>query len=244
LWNKGGFDVYMIRIPKMQRLRISILALLAACSAVPLSPGDSYAQTATAPTPSATDIVVKVQDFYNKTQSFKSDFTQEFFVKAYNQKKTSKGKVTFSKPGRMYWEYDEPKDNRVVSDGTTLRVYEAQNRQMFEQPVDKSQYPAALSFLTGTGKLSDTFDFQVFAGDKMNFPGGHVLVGTPKQPTPAYQKVLLYVDAATFQVRRVMVLDGQGNRNRFDFSNPRVNEPVPPNQFQFTPPSGTSIVRP
>ena len=31
----------------------------------------------------------------------------------------------------------------------------------------------------------------------MNFPGGYVLVGTPKTPTPAYQKVLFYVDAAT-----------------------------------------------
>jgi outer membrane lipoprotein carrier protein len=207
---------------------------------------DSQAQPAqaAAATPNANDVVGKVQAFYNQTQSFKSDFTQEFFVKAYNQKKTSKGKVTFAKPGKMFWEYDEPKDNRVVSDGATLRVYEAQNRQMFEQPVDKSQYPAALSFLTGTGKLSDTFDFQIFAGDKMNFPGGYVLVGTPKQPTPAYQKVLLYVDAATYQVRRVMVLDGQGNRNRFDFANPRVNEPIAPNQFQFTPPPGTSVVRP
>ena len=231
---------------KMPRSLVSVLALALACAAVPLGATASYAQPAApqAATPNVNDVVVKVQDFYNKTQSFKSDFTQEFFVKAYNQKKTSKGKVTFAKPGKMHWEYAEPKDNRVVSDGTTLKVYEAQNRQMFEQPVDKSQYPAALSFLTGSGQLSQLFDFQIFAGDKMNFPGGYVLVGTPKQPTAAYQKVLLYVDAATFQVRRVMVLDGQGNRNRFDFANPRVNEPVPPNQFQFTPPPGTSVVRP
>jgi outer membrane lipoprotein carrier protein len=235
----------MLRTLKMRSF-VPLFALLVACTSVPLVAADSQAQPApaAAPTPNANDVVSKVQGFYNQTQSFKSDFTQEFFVKAYNQKKTSKGKVTFAKPGKMFWEYDEPKDNRVVSDGATLRVYEAQNRQMFEQPVDKSQYPAALSFLTGTGKLSDTFDFQIFGGDKMNFPGGYVLVGTPKQPTPAYQKVLLYVDAATYQVRRVMVLDGQGNRNRFDFANPRVNEPVAPNQFQFTPPPGTSIVRP
>ncbi len=41
-----------------------------------------------------------------------------------------------------------------------------------------------------------------------------------------------------------MVIDGQGNRNRFDFVNPRVNEPVPPTEFTFTPPPGTSVVRP
>jgi outer membrane lipoprotein carrier protein len=228
---------------------VPLLTLLVACTS-PLIARDAHADAtppasgSTAPLPAVGEVVGKVQSFYDKTQSFKCDFTQEFLVKAYNQKKTSKGRVTFSKPGKMEWIYDEPKDNRVVSDGTTLKVYEAQNRQMFEQQVDKSQYPAALSFLTGQGKLSDTFDFQVMSGQQLNFPGGFVLVGTPKQPTAAYQKVLFYVDAGTYQVRRVMVLDGQGNRNRFDFLNPRVNDPVEPKQFQFTPPAGTTVVRP
>jgi outer membrane lipoprotein carrier protein len=71
-----------------------------------------------------------------------------------------------------------------------------------------------------------------------------VLEGTPKDPTPAYQKVLLYVDAATAQVRRVLILDAQGNRNRFDFIHPLVNTPVPPGEFAFSPPEGTQIVKP
>ncbi|NVL67867.1 outer membrane lipoprotein carrier protein LolA, partial [Escherichia coli] len=115
-----------------------------------------------------------------KTTSFSSDFTQEFFVKSHNVKKQSKGKVTFAKPGKMHWEYSEPKDNRVVSDGAVLKVYEAANKQMFEQNVDKSQYPAALSFLVGGGKLADTFNFELYEGAAMNFAGGQVLVGTPK----------------------------------------------------------------
>ncbi|HEX3772378.1 MAG TPA: outer membrane lipoprotein carrier protein LolA [Polyangiaceae bacterium] len=194
--------------------------------------------------PSAAQAVDSVQAFYDKSTTFKSDFQQKFWVKAYNHEKSSSGHVTFAKPGRMEWVYDDPKDNRVVSDGKTIRVYEANNKQMFEQPVDSTQYPAALSFLTGTGKLGDSFDFQILPGDQMKFPGGYVLAGTPKQATAAYSKVLFYVDAATSQVRRVMVIDGQGNRNRFDFVSPRVNEPVTPSQFTFTPPPGTSIVRP
>ncbi|MBC7018148.1 outer membrane lipoprotein carrier protein LolA, partial [Salmonella enterica subsp. enterica serovar Enteritidis] len=113
-----------------------------------------------------------------------------------------------------HWEYSEPKDNRVVSDGAVLKVYEAANKQMFEQNVDKSQYPAALSFLVGGGKLADTFNFELYEGAAMNFAGGQVLVGTPKQPSPAYQKVLFYIDGPTSQVRRVLIVDGQGNRNR------------------------------
>ena len=78
----------------------------------------------------------------------------------------------------------------------------------------------------------------------MNFPGGLVLVGTPKTATPAYSKVLFYVDAGTAQVRRVMIIDGQGNRNRFDFDAPKVNETLSPDLFKYTPPPGTSIIHP
>ena len=82
-----------------------------------------------------------VQAFYDKSTTFKSDFQQKFWVKAYNHEKTSSGHVTFAKPGKMEWVYDDPKDNRVVSDGTTIRVYEASNKQMYEQPVDKIAVP-------------------------------------------------------------------------------------------------------
>jgi outer membrane lipoprotein carrier protein len=221
-----------------------LLGLLA--SAVPMYATDSSAQAAASALPAeqAQQVLTKVQNFYDKTTSFSSDFTQEFFVKSHNVKKQSKGRVTFAKPGKMDWIYDEPKDNRVVSDGTEIRVYEAANKQMYQQQMTQSQYPAALSFLTGQGKLADHFTFELFAGESMGFPGGQVLVGLPKVPNPAATKVLFYIDVATSQARRVMVIDGQGNRNRFDFINPRINEPVTAQQFKFNPPQGTTVVRP
>jgi outer membrane lipoprotein carrier protein len=232
------------------RLSSSIAVVVVFCTSLYADAGLAQPAAPAAPpataanTPDAAQAVQSVQAFYDKSTTFKSDFQQKFWVKAYNQEKTSRGHVTFAKPGKMEWVYDDPKDNRVVSDGKVIRVYEASNKQMFEQPVDTTQYPAALSFLTGTGKLSETFEFELLSGTDMKFPGGYVLVGIPKQPTAAYAKVLFYVDAATSQVRRVMVIDGQGNRNRFDFVSPRVNEPVAATQFTFTPPPGTSIVRP
>jgi outer membrane lipoprotein carrier protein len=229
----------------MRRLHSLFFAgLLAAC--VPMIATDTSAQVAATALPAAQaqQVLTKVQNFYDKTTSFSSDFTQEFFVKSHNVKKQSKGKVTFAKPGKMHWEYTEPKDNRVVSDGAVLKVYEAANKQMFEQNVDKSQYPAALSFLVGGGKLADTFNFELYEGAAMNFAGGQVLVGTPKQPSAAYQKVLFYIDGPTSQVRRVLIVDGQGNRNRFDFENPKVNEAIAPDRFKFVPPPGTQVIRP
>jgi outer membrane lipoprotein carrier protein len=221
----------------MIRKFAAAVALIASTVAPPAG-----AQQAT--TPDVATAVANVQAFYNKTTTFSADFSQQYLAKAYNTTKTSSGHVIFSKPGKMDWEYTDPTGNRIVSDGTTLRVYEAANKQMYEQTVNQSQYPAALSFLTGQGSLSQNFDFQVLPGAQLQYAGGYVLVGTPKQPTPAYTKVLFYVDQGTSQVLRVLILDGQQNRNRFDFSNAQVNTNVDASKFVFNPPAGTTIVKP
>jgi outer membrane lipoprotein carrier protein len=233
------------------RITSPLFALVVvACSAAAL-PASHVARAADppapapAPLPPVADVVNQVQAFYNQTTTFKSDFQQTFVVKAYNQTKQSRGHVVFSKPGKMDWSYEDPIGNRVVSDGTTLRVFEAANKQLYEQPVNASQYPAALSFLTGQGQLSSSFDFELADGaGQFNFPGGYILIGKPKTPNAAFQKVLFYVDKQTSQIRAVLILDGQGNRNRFEFLAPRVNEQVDPNQFVFIAPPGTTVVKP
>jgi outer membrane lipoprotein carrier protein len=188
--------------------------------------------------------VARVQAIYEKVRAFRAHFKQDYWVKAYDQRKKSTGAVLFARPGKMSWSYDEPKGNRVVSDGKLLRVYEEGSKQLYEQPVDKSQYPQALGFLTGESKLSETFTFEGNDGASMSFPGGVVLVATPKQPLATVQKVLLYVDAATHYVRRVLLLDAQGNRNRFDFEDVKLDDAFDAREFVFAAPAGTTVIHP
>jgi outer membrane lipoprotein carrier protein len=192
---------------------------------------------------SADAIAEKVQAFYDGAKTFQAQFSQRYTIFAYNKKKESQGRVAFVKPGKMSWRYTS-NGNRVVSDGRLLKVYEADNKQLYEQEVGKSAYPAALSFLLGEGKLTASFAIKKLSAQTLDFKGGYVLLAIPREPTPAYQKMLLYVDGKTFQVRRVLLIDAQKNKNVFDFSDARVNEPVPASEFQFTPPPGTQVVKP
>jgi outer membrane lipoprotein carrier protein len=188
-------------------------------------------------------IAERVQSFYDGAKTFQAQFSQRYTIFAYNKKKESQGHVAFVKPGKMSWRYSS-NGNRVVSDGKLLRVYEAENKQLYEQDMTKSAYPAALSFLLGQGKLTASFTLKKLNAQTLKFKGGYVLLAIPKEATPAYQKMLLYVDGKTFQVRRVLMIDAQKNKNVFDFSDPRVNEKVPASEFTFTAPPGTQIVKP
>lgn len=190
----------------------------------------------------AEDIGQRVQAFYDKTTSFRASFEQRYLIKATGIEKKSNGDVIFEKPGKMSWRYKN-NGNRVVSDGHFIRVYERDNRQMFESEMGKTPYPAALAFLVGDGKLLTSFTLRKLDARQMKFEGGWVLEAKPKEASPAYQTMLLYVDGSTAQVRRVLLLDAQGNRNRFDFSKPSVNAKVQPGEFSFVPPTGTQVVR-
>ena len=191
----------------------------------------------------AEQIAERIQAFYDKTKTFRAAFKQVYTAKAYAKTKEGVGTVILEKPGKMSWRYTN-NGNRIVSDGKIIRVYEKENQQMYEQPLDKSPYPAALAFLVGTGNLNQTFKLSKTDAARANFEGGLVIIGEPREATVAYQKMVLYVDAASYQVRRVLLLDAQGNKNRFDFTSTEVNKTPPPGEFTFTPPKGTQVVRP
>ncbi|HYJ09426.1 MAG TPA: outer membrane lipoprotein carrier protein LolA [Polyangiaceae bacterium] len=232
----------------MKRRTFAALSLLTL--AVPLIAGSSQAQQkqkpaapAGLPALSADEIVGKVQVVYDKLSTYKAAFKQRYTVEAYDKVKDSTGSVIFEKPGKMSWRYTS-NGNRVVSDGKVIKIYEKANKQMYEQPLNKSQYPAALSFLTGTGNLKQNFKFTKQDSVQMKYSSGYVLLGEPLQPTAAYDKVYFYVDAKTFHVRRVIIQDAQRNRNRFDFEQPQANTKPPQGEFAFTPPPGTEIIKP
>jgi outer membrane lipoprotein carrier protein len=234
---------------KMKRVCTGALALCialsfpAAYADEPEAPGATSAVGSSLPDLSSEVIAERVQSFYDGAKTFQAEFSQRYTIFAYNKQKESQGRVAFVKPGKMSWRYTN-NGNRVVSDGRLLKVYEADNKQLYEQEVGKSAYPAALSFLLGEGKLTASFVLKKLSAETLNFKGGYVLLAIPREPTPAYQKMLLYVDGKTFQVRRVLLIDAQKNKNVFDFSAPLVNVAVPASEFQFTAPPGTQVVKP
>lgn len=203
-----------------------------------------YADTSAGAVPTAVAIATRVQAVYDNTTSYQARFRQTYRTRIQNVKRNSTGMVRYVKPGKISFRYDEPNGNRVVSDGKTLKIYERSNKQMYLAKVSRSQYPAALSFLFGDGKLVRDFRLRLLDPQRLKVKNGHVLEAIPHNPTPSYARMLLYIDGDTHHVRRVLLLDVFGNRNRFDFKAPRLNRKIPDSEFRFNAPAGTTVIRP
>ncbi len=192
---------------------------------------------------SAQQVAERIQSFYDRTRDFQADFVQVSQNRLYGDERRS-GRVLLRKPGRMRWNYSTPSGDVIVTNGTTLWAYQADERQAVQQNLTQSQLPTAIAFLAGTGRLTDSFTFRLLDANQMRFPNGYVLELRPTTPQPTYERLIFYVDRASFQVVRTAVIDAQGNRNRFDFTNPRVNMNIPESTFNWSPPPGTSVLRP
>jgi hypothetical protein len=95
--------------------------------------------------------------------------------------------------------------------------------------------------------ISTSFDFAINA--KAQWANGTVLDGRPLQPNPSYELVMFYVDTSMLAkgdpnaIQRVLAVDAQKNKNRFDFLGVTQPASIDPAEFTFTPPAGTNVVK-
>ena len=221
-----------------------MLAAAHALLAPPPSPSAPPAASAVpAPARLALGVVVgDVQKRYDGAADFRARFSQTLTSAALGRKTISSGEVAFKKPGRMRWDYEKPEKSSYVTDGGVLWLYEPEDKQAFKQKLETSQLPAALSFLTGKGKLATEFDITFAPKTPYGGAGDHVLSLSPKTPQAQVKTILFVVDPRTFDVRESVITDGQGNVNDLVFADIRVNTRVPDALFKFTPPAGTRVI--
>ena len=196
---------------------------------------------APAPSPSADDIANGIEAFYRGVNTSKATFKQVYAAQGSSKTKDGTGIVFVEKPGKASWRYTN-NGNRIVSDGTRVRAYQQREKQMYDSPVEDSPFSAALAFVASGGNLRQSFTFTRPPSAPYNFTG-FILLAEPRQPRPAYAKMALYVDPATYQVLRVLIVDAQGNKHRIDFTQVDLNVASPPGEFVFTPSQGILIIR-
>jgi outer membrane lipoprotein-sorting protein len=73
-------------------------------------------------------------------------------------------------------------------------------------------------------------------------PGSRALRLRPIRPEPEYDTLTLVVDATSFVMRQLIVVDAQGGTSTFAFADLRENVGVADSRFVFTMPKGVDVV--
>jgi outer membrane lipoprotein carrier protein len=148
--------------------------------------------------------------------------------------------VVFKKPGRMRWEFTEPKQ-MLISDGKFFWFYQPMENQVIKTPFQQafsSSTPA--SFLLGVGQLEKDFTVSLTSETSEAYQ----LRLTPKQNPEAIGLLDLTVNAKTFDIQQAIVTDPLGNVTRLRLSNIDRSAPLKDELFHFSAPSGVDVVEP
>ncbi|MBW2459673.1 MAG: outer-membrane lipoprotein carrier protein LolA [Deltaproteobacteria bacterium] len=215
-------------------------------TATVVPPKPAATQVAPADPGTADAVAEQVDAIYKPVTLFRARFKQKYVAKVAGKTKHSEGWAAVKRPRRISFKYKPPNKNRVVSDGKIIKIYEHDNQQMYVGNMAGTDYPGALSFIMGNGlRPNFTFTFHKTA----KWEGGPVIIGIPRVANPGYKTVLFYIDEALLKkgdqacVRRVLVLDAQGNRNRFDFMDVEQPADIPNSEFTFKAPKGTEVLK-
>ena len=192
-------------------------------------------------------VITKVQQSYDAVEGFKARFVQESMVKSLGAAQVLKaeGEVSFKKDGKMYWDYQQPTPQKIISNGKELWFYEPEDKQVTVSKVGgglQSQISADL--LNGNASLKRDFKVRLITSEAEKNEGRIVLELMPKTAQSPFNRVILKLDDKNFQIYQTEVYDLFDNVTRITFSRVKINANLHDSLFTFTPPKGVEILSP
>lgn len=192
-----------------------------------------------AETDAAGAIVDSLQKNYDATTDFIADFRQETEVKNLNRTLKATGKLSFKRPGKMLWLYEEPKGQFVLADGKHLYFFQPEQNQVIKSPLKNAfRGDIPLSFLLGLGNLKKDFNATLKGSEENQ----HVLRLEPKGEAGGYSEILVGVSKSSSDIVWVSVRDAANNLTTLRFSNMRKGVGIKDSLFQVQIPKGADIV--
>jgi len=189
------------------------------------------------------EVLREVEGVYSRMTDLRADFTQTAFNKSLNQTIPAKGTVYLKKGGKLRWEFTEPTPQEIVSDGKKLWVYTPTLNQANVADAPEALAGPAGSFLAGLGRLRTEFQVRFLNPAQPKDADGHwVLDLTPKQPLPTLARLILALDAKSWEIKKAVVHDQFENTVTMRFTKMAVNSGLPDRTFTVVAPKGVVIV--
>ncbi len=178
---------------------------------------------------------------YNQLRTLRAGFVEEYKGAGYSR--TESGTLWLKKPGKMRWEYKQPREKLFVSDGKTAWFYVPGDQQVRKAAVSKlDDLRSPLRYLLGKTRLMKEFRGLSLAPDVIpSAPGNIVLRGVPNNMEDRISLVLLEITPNN-EIAGIVVEEQDGSVTQFRFSDQHENVPVADRDFRFTPPPGTEVV--
>ena len=181
-------------------------------------------------------LLQKVEERYNNAKTLQVLFNEQYTPPG-GIRRTESGTLQLRKPGRMRWDYLQPKGKLFISDGKYLWIYSPSDNRAEKMKFKESEdMRAPLAFLLG--KLHFDKEFR----NVQTRPEGSDtrITAEPKSDNLPYSSVEFVVTLSS-QIREVKVTGFDRSIYDFTFEQEKLDPPLDAKLFQFQTPPGAVL---
>ncbi|MBZ5577277.1 MAG: outer membrane lipoprotein carrier protein LolA [Acidobacteriia bacterium] len=181
-------------------------------------------------------LLKQVEARYNHAKTLQVLFTEQYTPPA-SVRRTESGILMLRKPGRMRWDYTQPKGKLWVSDGKDWWLYTpAENRAEKGKLKESEDMRAPLAFLLG--KLH--FDKE-FRNLKATPEGSDTRITAEPSTDDLPYSAVEFVVTPENRIRHVKVTGFDHSILEFTLDQEKLDPPLDSNLFQFRLPPGATL---
>lgn len=177
-----------------------------------------------------------LSQFVDGVQTYQAHFTQTQTDDRGDTLGTATGTMALARPGKFRWQVETGGQQLIVTDGSTLWLYDQDLKQVTVRPASEALQGTPAAMLSQKRTLTDTFE----VGDEGETGGVQKLKLTPRSKESDFRDVTLWLKAGA--PVRMLIHDQLGGATDITFSDVRSNGKLDAAQFRFVPPKGVEVV--
>lgn len=179
----------------------------------------------------------KLQGYLKQMQTLEGSF-QQLTIDARGQRmQEAQGTMQLAKPGRFYWSTEQPYPQVLVSNGTTLWVYDPDLEQVTIQTLDERAAKSPAIILAG-----EASDLTKHFAITFKTSGKEVVFDlVPLEQDSLFEELSLHFVEG--RISALELKDSLGQKTRVDLSISKFNQPLDKKLFEFVVPDNVDVIQ-
>jgi outer membrane lipoprotein carrier protein len=187
-------------------------------------------------------VLAGLQKRYATAVTVTGSFRQTYRAPGIDQ--VESGVFRMKKPCLMRWEYRQPEEKLFIADGRDAYLYVPSDRQVTVQPFSSADMrDTPLELLLGQADIEKNY---VASWEKVLKPEVEktlLIRLKPRRIDADFDSLVLEIDQNTYELRRILMREADGNTSEFLLTNVVANAKVNNSDFRFKPPKGVEQIR-
>jgi outer membrane lipoprotein carrier protein len=180
--------------------------------------------------------VKKLENFINQLESFQAEFTQTIYGESGDKIEFASGLVKLEKPGKFFWEYQSPYNQKLISDGNIFWIYDIDLEQVTINDIDLSHGNSPASILAGNVDINSKYT----VSDLGKLDGYQWLELSPLDTEQEFSAIRIGFVNNTLS--GMVLFDNLGQTTVIQFGNIETNLSIDPGTFVYSAPDGIDII--